>query len=419
MVIVLHSDDDGGIRKSQSEVGRMDASAGEIDITRRSSTKQSQPRKAIVQHQRESQPLYTMFDDGEDGASYGNTHRAFLQALLARQTITFEEAKPLISSIRTAAAARTSGRAHLPGDVTQDEFEDYIQCVRDKLTSFDFEIRTSYHQVTRDRIYALVNTTSDALTQMATIHSPDDISYVKRLLDAMFDTNNTPRQEIMAVQAYQARKLAKAPGDVDRRDSGQTGDTTQQTQSKNASLTQSQAEKVLDSMEQEGWFEKTVVSSRKERDVHWYSLTQRALMELQQWLVNAYNEDPEGDEEEPHLKIKFCKACAQIVTAGQRCPNMPCNIRLHNDCVGKMFRAQRDSETCPTCKTEWHDAPVVGIKAASAKEAARGGGGWRSTNGTTTNGRRSGVAPTANGRDVEKEEEEEEESDMEVDGEQP
>ena len=352
-----------------------------------------------------------MSDDGDDGASYGNTHRAFLQALLARQTITFEEAKPLISSIRTAAAAQSSGRAHLPGDVTQDEFEDYIQRVGDALTSFDFEIRSSYHQVTRERIYALVNTTSDALTQMATIHSPDDIAYVKRVIDGMFDTNNTPRQEIMAIQAYQARKLAKAPGDVDRRDSGQNGDT--QTQSKNASLTQSQAEKVLESMEQEGWFEKTVITSRSERDVHWYSLTQRALMELQHWLVDAYNEPPEeGDEEEPHQKIKFCKACAQIVTIGQRCPNMPCNVRLHNDCVGKMFRAQRDSETCPTCKTEWHDAPAVGIKAASAKEAARGGGGRRSTNGAVTNGRRSSAAQATNGHDEEEEEEEEEEEDM-------
>ncbi|KAI5356939.1 putative non-structural maintenance of chromosomes element 1, Zinc finger, RING/FYVE/PHD-type [Septoria linicola] len=348
-----------------------------------------------------------MSDDGDDGSTYGNTHRAFLQALLTRQTITFEEAKPLISAIRTAT---TPERPHLPEDVTQEEFEDYLQRVNDALNPFDFEIRSSYHQVTHERIHALVNTTSDALTQMATIHSPDEIAFVKRVLDAMFDTYNTPRQEIMAIQTYQARKLAKAPGDVDRRDSGQNGNT--QTQSRNASLTQSQVESLLECLEQEGWFERTEIQSRSERVTVWYTLTQRALMELQQWLVDAYNEEPEeGEEEEPHQKIKFCKACAGIVTVGQRCPNMSCNVRLHDNCVGKMFRAQRDSETCPTCKTEWHDAPPVGIEAA--KEQPRGGAGRRATNGTASGGRRSSAAHASTRHD------EDEEDDMEVDDELP
>jgi hypothetical protein len=37
-----------------------------------------------------------------------------------------------------------------------------------------------------------------------------------------------------------------------------------------------------------------------------------------------------------------------------------------------MFRAQRDSEKCPTCGTVWKDAPPVGEKAGP-----RGGGGAR------------------------------------------
>jgi hypothetical protein len=136
--------------------------------------------------------------------------------------------------------------------------------------------------------------------------------------------------------------------------------------------------------------------------------------------VVTYNEEEEEgrdhdeeEEEPPHRKIKFCKACAQIVTVGQRCPQMPCHVRLHNHCVGKMFRAQRDSETCPTCKTEWHDAPAVGIKAAAVKEAARSvAAGRRSTNGTAANGRRRGAAAVVNGHD---EEDGGEESGMEVD----
>lgn len=406
-------------------------------------------------------------DAEDDEATYGNNHRAFLQALLARQTLTFEQAKPLISSIRTAAAAAaaaaaastpthapSTNRVHLPSDITAEDFLlNYIHPLNSLLSPFDLEIRRTFHQLTREEIFALVNTTSDAMTQMATMHSPDEIAYVKRLLDAMFEGNNSVEKEVMAVHAVQARALARVSGGGGHGDDGgrsgrdyhnDNGDTqfswnhqNNSSSSNNSSLTQSQAEKVLEAMELEGWFEKSAVvmgggsssSSRNERrKVIWYTLTPRALMELQQWLVDTYNHEEEAEEneneaeenEEMHQKIKFCKACRQIVTMGQRCPKMTCNVRLHHDCVGKMFRAQRDHETCPTCKTEWQDAPLVGIEAV--KEPAAAAGRRKSRNGTTAakNGeRRRSAASTVNGYDEEEEGEGEEEGDGEVDGELP
>lgn len=403
-------------------------------------------------------------DAEDDEATYGNNHRAFLQALLARQTLTFEQAKPLISSIRTAAAAAaaaaastpthapSTNRVHLPSDITPEDFLlNYIHPLNSLLSPFDLEIRRTFHQLTREEIFALVNTTSDAMTQMATAHSPDEIAYVKRLLDAMFEANNTVEKEVMAVHAVQARALARVSGGGGHGDDGgrsgrdyhnDNGDTqfswnhqNNSSSSNNSSLTQSQAEKVLDAMELEGWFEKSTVvmgggsssSSRNERrKVIWYTLTPRALMELQQWLVDTYNHEEEEENEneaeeneETHQKIKFCKACRQIVTMGQRCPKMTCNVRLHHDCVGKMFRAQRDHETCPTCKTEWQDAPLVGIEAVKEPAAA---GRRKSRNGTTAarnGGRRRSAASTVNGYDEEEEGEGEEEGDGEVDGELP
>ncbi|KAI9859061.1 MAG: hypothetical protein M1830_006320, partial [Pleopsidium flavum] len=38
----------------------------------------------------------------EDQTQYNNTNRAFLQAFLARSTLTFEEAKPILAAIFTA-----------------------------------------------------------------------------------------------------------------------------------------------------------------------------------------------------------------------------------------------------------------------------------------------------------------------------
>lgn len=303
-----------------------------------------------------------MSDDEENGP-YTDSHRAFLQSLLSRQTITYDQAKPLIAAIQTAANPE---RPTLAEDVTPEDFEEYTHTINAALSPFDFEIRSSLHQTSKQRIYALVNTTSDALTQMATVHTPDEIAFVKRVLDAMFDTYNTQRAEVMAVTSMQALKLAK--GDRERRESGG--------QSQSQGLTMAQAEKVLEALVDEGWFDKSASG--------FYSLTPRALMELRTWLVDTYNEQDEEEEEEDDeedgervVKIKSCAACRDIVTVGQRCPNLPCNLRLHDHCVRNMFRARQNNEQCPECKTEWKDAPPVGEKASK-----HAGAGRRTTNGS-------------------------------------
>lgn len=310
--------------------------------------------------------------DEDESVGYDNTHRAFLQALLARQVVTYQEAKPILAAIQTAA---TPNRPTVPEDVSEQDFENYIHALNHQISPFDFEIRSTRHQTTREVVYALVNTTSDALTQLATIHTADEIAFVKRVLDAMFDSNNTQRAEIMAVTSMQALKLAKPPNNTNRRESGT------QSQASQTGLTMAQAEKVLANLVSEGWFE---LSTRG-----FYTLTPRGLMELRSWLVDTYNDQGSDSEdaEEPHEKIKFCHACREIVTMGQRCPNLDCHARLHDGCVRNMFRAQGGSEQCPICKTAWVDAPPVGEKAA---KAPKGGGGRRSTNVGGGQGRRRG-----------------------------
>lgn len=305
---------------------------------------------------------------------YGNKHRAFLQALSSRQTITWEQAKPIIAAIESCENA---DRPMPPEDVDQAHFEHYIYTINNAVSPFDYEIRSSIHQITKERVYAYVNTTSDALTQMSTIHSADEIAFVKRVLDAMFDTYNTQRAEVMAITSMQALKLSKDPS---RRET--------QTQSAQSGLTMAQAEKVMADMEAEGWFELS--------ENGFYSLSPRALMELRNWLVHTYNEaseeEEDDDEGESHEKIKSCKLCRDIVTVGQRCPKLACNARLHNYCVRNMFRAQRESEKCPTCSTDWKNAPAVGEKAAS-----RGDGGARRPFHSTSTPRSNGTARRRNG----------------------
>lgn len=199
------------------------------------------------------------------------------------------------------------GREVLPGDVTQEDLTSYIAAANTALSPFDLEIRGTYHQTSRERVYALVNTTSDALTQLATTYSADEIAFVKRVLDAMFETYNTARQEAMVITSLQALRLAKPSGEGNRRDP-QNGNATQG--SSGSGLSMSQAESMMKRLVEEGWLEK----SRK----GFYSLSPRALMELRGWLVATYNEpaDEDEDEDEERVdKVKMCHACKEIITA--------------------------------------------------------------------------------------------------------
>ncbi len=194
----------------------------------------------------------------------------------------------------------------MPGDVTEEDFQSYLSAANTAISPFDFEIRSTYHQVSRTRIYALVNTTSDPITQLATTRTWDELAFLKRVLDAMFETYNTRRHEIMAITSTQAIHLHKAPSESEgNRRETQNGSATQGSSGQGLSMVQ--AEKVLKGLVEEGWFEK----SRK----GFYSLSPRGLMELRGWLIETYNDNGEEDEEEETVpKIKSCFACKEIIT---------------------------------------------------------------------------------------------------------
>lgn len=196
-------------------------------------------------------------------------------------------------------------RETLPEDVTEADFNSYITAANNAISRYDFEIRSTFHQTSRARVYALVNSTSDPITQLATTHTPDEISFLKRVLDAMFETYNTPRREVMAITSTDAVNLSKPPA-TNRRET-QNGSATQG--GAGQGITMSQAEKMLSTLVEEGWFER----SRK----GYYSLSPRALIELRVWLVETYNDlgdEDDDDERNRAVKIKQCYACKEIIT---------------------------------------------------------------------------------------------------------
>ncbi|KAL9010129.1 MAG: hypothetical protein Q9173_004907 [Seirophora scorigena] len=286
----------------------------------------------------------------ENDEQWNDGHRAFLQAFMSRSTLTLEEARPLLAAILTAYEIAES-KETLPEDVTEADFNSYISAANTRISPFDLEIRSTFHQISRTRTYALINSTSDPIIQLATVHTAEEISFLKRVLDAMFETYNTARHEIMAITAMQAVRLNK-PSENDRRET-QNGTETQG--SAGQGLKMVEAERMLKTLVEEGWFEK----SKK----GYYRLSPRALMELRGWLIETYNDVDEEDEEEERLpRIKQCAACKEIVTMGQRCTQRNCPCRLHDICTQNFFRMQR-SRNCPLCKTEWSGKDFVGERA--------------------------------------------------------
>ncbi|KAH7030912.1 Nse1 non-SMC component of SMC5-6 complex-domain-containing protein, partial [Microdochium trichocladiopsis] len=225
-----------------------------------------------------------------------------------------------------------------------------------------------------ERVWAVVNTTSDGLTQLATLHSAEEIAFVKRVIDAMFEKYNTPRIEALCLDSMQANKLRIPPPPsedttmVDDNDEDEDGTTQQQQQPTQTlkGLKSSEAEAVMHSMVDEGWFEKTREGL--------YMLSSRALLELRSWLVEAYN-DPDAAEGE-WRRVKHCEACREIVTVGKRCPERDCHMRLHEICDDAFWRTRRD-RACPKCKTTWprgeEHRSFVGPKAITETEAYQRG----------------------------------------------
>ena len=234
------------------------------------------------------------FGIGSDG--YTDANRAFLQAFLARSILTLETAKPIIA----ACSSYQEKREVLPQDVTVEDLNDYIADANRRLSPVDLEIRSTFHQQTRERVYALVNTTSDPLTQLATTYSADEIAFVKNVLDAMFDgSNNKGRKEAMCISGIDAINVGRPQN---RRQTGGRDDTA--TQPTAGVLGGKEVENMLHKLVDEGWMEKSRAG--------FYSLSSRALMELKGWLIDTYNdEDDDGTKKE---KIKSCHACKEIIT---------------------------------------------------------------------------------------------------------
>ncbi|KAF2632404.1 hypothetical protein BU25DRAFT_406936 [Macroventuria anomochaeta] len=307
-------------------------------------------------------PLVRDVPDEED---YTYVHRVFLQSFFTHGVLTIDEIKPVLAAIMTA---HNPDRPFPEGDVTQSGFiTPIIQTINAKLEPYDFEIRHARNQQTKETTYALVNKTSDSMTQLATRFTANEIAYIRRLLDAMFETNNTPTREIMAIKPMDASQLAR-PRRNRQSQAASMVDEDVQLQAADTGITIGEADAVLDALLADNFLQ---LSRSK-----YYSLAPRALMELHSYLKETYNETAEDEDDEPMIRIRDCEGCREIVTFGIRCNNRECGVRWHDRCANQYYSGRSaEGKKCPKCRTVCGGNVYVGERADRVPQRNSSGGG--------------------------------------------
>ncbi|KAF7443551.1 SMC-Nse1 multi-domain protein [Pyrenophora tritici-repentis] len=232
--------------------------------------------------------------------SYTWIHRAFLQAFQTHGILTLDEIKPILANIVTAS---NPNRPWTAADITLPFLTSTLQTINAKLLPLDYEIRWAKDQTPKPILhYALVNNASDPLTQQATRFSPTEIAYIRRLLDFMFDTNNTPIREVMAVSQVQAANLARPPRRPRQSAATVAEEGGEDQITPDAGLSMQEAEDILHRLVTSSFFSKSQKG--------YYTLAPRSLIELRSYLKETYND-------EDTQRIRDCHGCKEIVT-GER-----------------------------------------------------------------------------------------------------
>src|SRR5579862_150303 len=193
---------------------------------------------------------------------------ALLQTIIAKRVIVLDDALKILETL----ADVTGPHPFIPivssiymvetqVQADQDSLEEAISRINHALSDFDYEIRKTFDQSTGNPVWAIVNTTSDSLTQLATIHTPSEIGYFRTLLTAIFDTSNSIHEEVFAVKSTDASNLSSAQG---------------------VGMTKTAAEAAMHNFIREGWLKK----SRN----GFITITERGLLELKEYLMEMFND---------------------------------------------------------------------------------------------------------------------------------
>ncbi|GAA5901216.1 hypothetical protein JCM8208_002308 [Rhodotorula glutinis] len=243
----------------------------------------------------------------------------FLQALIARKTLSLDTAKTLYEECVKLCS--------LEGP---PPLENFVAQLEPGLSLCGFDIKTTRDQETGTGMYILVNTIQDEPAKLATEYKAEEIAFFKAVVEKIM---LAPRLSY-SVSQTDAVRCAKQP------------------------LTKTVAIQLVKSLLAKGWL--SLHSSGR------LTLSPRSLVELAPYLRETFAQDAEDDDDDAsdprHRVVVDCNDCLSIVTSGYACPNATCGVRLHTFCVTRRLGTTGqcpDHFANPTnpCKQIWPRDP--------------------------------------------------------------
>ncbi|KAJ7470701.1 Nse1 non-SMC component of SMC5-6 complex-domain-containing protein [Mycena latifolia] len=253
-----------------------------------------------------------------------DVQRLFLQAVISRGVLSGKLAQTLWEKSKEAVMAADDS-LDIPHSVDQDEWDAFVAKLNESLNPLDLEFRHLQEETTGRVMYAIVNRKDDEIAQMATDYTPGEIAFFKAMVEQIM---LAPRGAYSVSSLAALREISALKP--------------------KSNMSKSQAEVVLASFVAKGW----LLKSKRGR----YSLSPRALLELQPYLKSTYPEE-----------VIECVICFEMMTKGVACPTPNCQVRMHYHCFTKWTARNR---SCTTCKRDWPVDPsdMIPIGEGAAKE---------------------------------------------------
>ncbi|KAF7969019.1 hypothetical protein HWV62_28628 [Athelia sp. TMB] len=228
--------------------------------------------------------------------SSNDVQRLFLQAVISRGMLSENLAMVIWAKCVDAVKAADES-LNIPHDGSKAAWEAFTTKITNTLDPLDLDFHHQAEENTGRKMWAIVNKKGDAVAQMATDYSAQEIAYFKAIVEQIMLARN---------EAYSVSSLA----------------ALREVNSLKSNMSKTQAEVVLGSFVAKGWL-----------------LKSSTLMELNTYLKETYAEE--------YIE---CTICMESLTRGVACITPNCKTRLHRHCF-KAFR--RRTSACPSCRKDW------------------------------------------------------------------
>ncbi|KAJ2798460.1 hypothetical protein H4R20_004813 [Coemansia guatemalensis] len=201
------------------------------------------------------------------------------------------------------------------GDGHQGTAMEVIDQLNPTLEKFSLALRSSMSQTSGEQWWALISTNADGISMTASAYTAMELGILRQLIESVF----TEPLGNYVIGLHQAVREAteKGPSSFSRRE----------------------AQDLVMLFCRDGWLAID--------DGRWVTIGQRACIELQQYLEDAYPEF-----------VRTCGLCKQMATTGLMCGG--CGAFAHPYCVDRLKFNATGAPSCPECRQQLNNSDAFG-----------------------------------------------------------